>query len=94
MLARMAAAYGSWIYKIIGVEGKPQSLGRNFGYGLHQAEIDYLVTNEWAYTAEDILFRRTKLGLYFDDDMTRELTVYLNDFRGNNANTASGETSD
>ena len=37
--------------------------GRNFGAGLTEREIDYLVTEEWAITAEDVLWRRTKCGL-------------------------------
>ena len=41
------------------------------------SEIDYLVNHEWARTAEDILFRRTKLGLYFDEHMKNELDAYL-----------------
>ena len=77
VLARMAAAYGSRVYKIIGTAEKPHQLGRDFGNGLYQAEIDYLVNHEWARTAEDILFRRTKLGLYFDEHMTDELDAYL-----------------
>ena len=77
VLARMAAAYGSRINKIIGTAEKPHQLGRDFGNGLYQAEIDYLVNHEWARTAEDILFRRTKLGLYFDEHMTNELDAYL-----------------
>jgi glycerol-3-phosphate dehydrogenase len=39
-------------------------LGEDFGAGLHAREVEYLVTNEWALTADDILWRRTKLGLH------------------------------
>ena len=38
-------------------------LGEHFGAGLTQREVDYLIDHEWARTAEDILWRRTKLGL-------------------------------
>ena len=37
------------------------------GEGLYAAEVDYLVRNEWAQTAEDILFRRSKLGLHLGE---------------------------
>ncbi len=77
MLARMSAAYGSGIHKIIGTADKPNSLGLDFGNSLYQAEVDYLVTHEWARTADDILFRRTKLGFYFDEHMTSTLNAYL-----------------
>ena len=41
-------------------------LGRDFGHGLSEAEVRYLVAREWARSADDILWRRTKLGLRFD----------------------------
>ena len=37
-------------------------LGQHFGASLYQAEVDFLVREEWAH-AEDIVYRRTKLGL-------------------------------
>ena len=46
----------------------PADLGRDFGAGLTEREIDYLVANEWAETADDILWRRTKLGLRLGPD--------------------------
>ncbi len=39
-------------------------LGRDFGGGLTQAELDYLARDEWARTADDALWRRSKLGLH------------------------------
>ena len=54
-------------------------LGIDFGHGLSQREVDYLVQSEWAVTAEDILWRRTKLGLVFDDSQVVELNRYLNE---------------
>jgi glycerol-3-phosphate dehydrogenase len=39
-------------------------LGRNFGGGLYECEVEHCITNEWAKTAEDILWRRTKCGLH------------------------------
>ena len=38
-------------------------MGHDFGAGLTAREVDYLIANEWAETADDILWRRTKLGL-------------------------------
>ncbi len=38
-------------------------LGKHFGGLLYQAELDYLVEHEWARTAEDVLWRRSKKGL-------------------------------
>ena len=39
-------------------------LGRDLGGGLHEREVDYLRREEWAETAEDVLWRRSKLGLH------------------------------
>ena len=40
-----------------------QDLGEGFGADLTQREVQYLIDNEWARTADDVLWRRTKLGL-------------------------------
>jgi glycerol-3-phosphate dehydrogenase len=51
--------------------------GRSFGAGLSEAEVDYLRREEWAQTVEDILWRRTKLGLRLDAAQQAELGQYL-----------------
>ena len=61
---RLARAYGTRLEKILGHAGKMADLGVDFGAGLTQAEVDYLCASEWAGTAEDILWRRTKVGLH------------------------------
>ena len=57
--ARLAASYGSDARHIFGRAG----LGRDFGHGLSEAELRWLVAREWAQCADDVLWRRTKLGL-------------------------------
>jgi glycerol-3-phosphate dehydrogenase len=61
---RMAHGYGRRMTAIIGDAQSMDTLGTNYGYGLTDAEIDYLRAEEWAMTAEDVLWRRTKLGLH------------------------------
>jgi glycerol-3-phosphate dehydrogenase len=51
--------------------------GRDLGHGLTEAEVDYLVSQEWAQTNEDILWRRTKMGLRFDPAQVDALATYL-----------------
>ena len=51
--------------------------GREFGAGLCQAEVDYLVAEEWAETAQDVLWRRTKLGLRMSAEQAAALADYL-----------------
>ncbi|HEX4848072.1 MAG TPA: glycerol-3-phosphate dehydrogenase [Novosphingobium sp.] len=69
---RVARAYGTrarlWLDK---------DQGRDFGGGLSQAEVDYLVAEEWAVSAEDVLWRRTKLGLRLSKEQAAALADYL-----------------
>jgi glycerol-3-phosphate dehydrogenase len=48
-----------------------------FGHDLTEAEVDYLVDEEWARTAADILWRRTKLGLRLDAAETAALEAHV-----------------
>jgi glycerol-3-phosphate dehydrogenase len=61
---RLARAYGTRISDIVGASKRIEDLGEQFGAGLSGAEVEYLFTHEWARSAEDILWRRTKLGLH------------------------------
>ena len=61
---RMARAYGTRLARILGDARSLADLGEHYGAGLTQAEVDYLRDHEWARSADDILWRRTKLGLY------------------------------
>jgi glycerol-3-phosphate dehydrogenase len=63
LLGRLARAYGTRIDVVIGDADAISDLGRHFGAGLYEREVRYLVATEFARTAEDILWRRTKLGL-------------------------------
>ena len=54
-----------------------KDLGRHFGALLYQREVDYLVAQEWATCAEDILWRRGKMGLWFNAEQTKNLDDYL-----------------
>ena len=75
--ARLAQSYGSEAREILGDARGKAALGRDFGLGLSEAELRWLMTREWAHTAEDVLWRRTKLGLGATPAQVRELTDYL-----------------
>ena len=62
-VARLASAYGTRLRDIVGSATSVEELGRHFGAGLYEAELAYLRDKEFARTAEDVLWRRTKLGL-------------------------------
>lgn len=51
--------------------------GQDFGHGLYESELRYLLENEWASCAEDILWRRSNLGLFFDESQTRVLESWI-----------------
>ncbi|HVN41700.1 MAG TPA: glycerol-3-phosphate dehydrogenase [Steroidobacteraceae bacterium] len=75
--ARYARSYGSRIRRLLeGCRGG-QSLGEEVLPGLFAAEVDYLRRTEWARSAEDILWRRTKLGLRLPPDATGRLEAWL-----------------
>lgn len=52
-------------------------LGKQFASTLYQVEVDYLIEHEWATSCDDILWRRTKLGLVITDSEKKELNDYL-----------------
>ena len=74
---RFANSYGSRTQLILSGLDSVAALGKDFGNELYQAEVDYLIEQEWARTAEDILWRRTKLGLEFTDDQVTALEEYV-----------------
>ena len=59
----LAAAYGTRARDILGGARAAADLGVWFGATLTQAEVRYLMTQEWARTADDVLWRRSKLGV-------------------------------
>ena len=68
---RLAHAYGTK------AEGILTTLGQEVVPGLYAGEIEYLKTHEWAVTAEDILWRRSKLGLHLSPKDIKKLEAYL-----------------
>jgi glycerol-3-phosphate dehydrogenase len=66
LLRRLARAYGTRIDAVLGDAASLADLGRDLGSGLTEREVAYLRSTEFARTAEDILWRRTKLGLRAD----------------------------
>jgi glycerol-3-phosphate dehydrogenase len=64
MARRYAHAYGTRMERLLGNGGSIPDLGQPLGDSIYEAELEYLVTGEWAQTAEDVLWRRSKLGLH------------------------------
>ncbi|RUR09662.1 glycerol-3-phosphate dehydrogenase [Legionella sp. km772] len=78
LLDRYLNSYGTNTELFLGSCTNLSSLGKCFGTELYQVELDYLTGYEWAKTLDDVLFRRTKLGLAMSPDAKKELEEYLN----------------
>lgn len=65
---RWVRSYGTRALKLAGKADCLADMGRHFGAGLYEREAGYLVEQEWAQTAEDILWRRTKTGLHMNEE--------------------------
>ena len=74
---RVARAYGTAARGIFANAQSITDLGRDFGAGLHEREVRHLVANEWAMTAADIVWRRSKLGLRMTAAELRSLDEWL-----------------
>jgi glycerol-3-phosphate dehydrogenase len=61
---RIARAYGTRCEEFLGPAHSAAALGRDYGYGVSEAELDYARRAEWAASGEDFLWRRSKLGLH------------------------------
>jgi glycerol-3-phosphate dehydrogenase len=73
LVERLARTYGTRTAQLLGGAATAAELGRDHGCGLTSSEIGYLIEQEWARSAEDILWRRTRLGLEFPDSGLAEL---------------------
>ncbi|MBL4857641.1 MAG: glycerol-3-phosphate dehydrogenase, partial [Erythrobacter sp.] len=70
MLLRLGRAYGTRIDKVVGTATALEGLGEHFGGDLYEAELEYLVAHEFARTADDVLWRRSKLGMHLSEQAT------------------------
>lgn len=77
VLLRLARNYGYDIKEILNDCQQFSDLGEDFGHGLTQKEIEFLIQNEWAETCEDILWRRTKFGLIYNNAQIKHLHEWL-----------------
>jgi glycerol-3-phosphate dehydrogenase len=85
IIRRLARAYGTRARDILGDAREDADLGRAFGAGLTEAEVRHLVASEWARTADDVIWRRSKLGLRLGPAEVVALEGYLAGLSGANA---------
>ncbi|MFA0047011.1 glycerol-3-phosphate dehydrogenase [Vibrio sp. 10N.261.51.F11] len=80
LLLRYVTQFGTYTWDLLEGATCEADLGIQFSseaHGVYQAEIDYLINQEMAMTDEDILWRRTKLGLYMSESEQQALSDYL-----------------
>ena len=74
---RLAHAYGTRATKLLGSAKSLADLGQSFGATLTESEVRYLMSNEWACTADDVAWRRSKLGLRLSPDEIAALDEWI-----------------
>lgn len=74
---RYAKNYGTRAYQLLQHASTLEELGDHFGAGLYEQEVNYLIKHEWALSAQDILWRRTKLGLVMNKNDQEKLSNIL-----------------
>jgi glycerol-3-phosphate dehydrogenase len=74
---RLVRAYGTRVRQLLDGARRLEDLGRNFGAGLTEREVDYLMQAEWATRAEDVIWRRSKLGLRLSPEQKAALDEYM-----------------
>lgn len=79
-IERYAKNYGTLTHQLLSNKKSLQDLGKHFGADLYECEIEYLKRHEWAQTAEDILWRRTKLGLKLTQNEQQLLHAYMEQY--------------
>jgi len=76
-MQRLSRAYGTRLEKILAGARSLADLGQHFGGDLYEREVEYLATQEWASSAQDVLWRRTKLGLHLPAEAERRLADWF-----------------
>ncbi len=77
VMRRFVRLYGTRTGMILQDVIKIEDLGRDFGAGMYEAEIRYLVAHEWAREATDVLYRRTKRGLHMSEDQRADVAAFM-----------------
>jgi glycerol-3-phosphate dehydrogenase len=74
---RLARAYGTRVGLVVASARRLEDLGETFGGDLTAAEVRYLMAHEWAQTPDDVLWRRTKLGLRVSEEQRARLAAFM-----------------
>ncbi|RYU67706.1 glycerol-3-phosphate dehydrogenase [Aliivibrio finisterrensis] len=90
---RYVNQFGTLVWTLLENVTSEADMGRVFSEGVYQAEIDYLMKHEFSQKAEDVLWRRTKLGLYLTQDQQDAVAQYMNEKLGKKKGTKLAQVS-
>ena len=76
-LRRLIRSYGTEAASLLGDAQGAEELGQDFGAGLFERELDWLIDHEWVRSGDDVLWRRSKLGLRLSREQTEAVQTYI-----------------
>ncbi|BEP36319.1 glycerol-3-phosphate dehydrogenase [Variovorax sp. V59] len=88
---RLARAYGARVAELLGDAQSMADMGAAVAPGLHERELRFLQESEWAMSADDVLWRRSKLGLRYTAEERRQVAAWLQARTTNNSYMINGE---
>lgn len=80
---RYARTYGTRTEQLLGTAQSLEDLGEHFGHNLYEAELRYLIAEEWVVELDDAIWRRTKLGMWLDEDQKQRVAEWIREQRVN-----------
>ncbi|HSG94203.1 MAG TPA: glycerol-3-phosphate dehydrogenase, partial [Afifellaceae bacterium] len=91
---RLVRTYGTRARQIVAGVKENSDWGKQFGADLTEREVRHLIDEEWARTAEDVLWRRSKLGLRLTDAEFARLDTWMSAARGGQSETDASQPDD
>ena len=73
----LLARHGTVAHQLLAGIHQLEDMGKHFGAGLYECELRHLIEHEWARTAEDALWRRTKFGLRLSAEQTHDVAQWM-----------------
>ncbi|MEG1652912.1 MAG: glycerol-3-phosphate dehydrogenase [Hafnia sp.] len=80
---RYARTYGTRTEQLLGTAQSLEDLGEHFGHNLYEAELRYLIAEEWVAELDDAIWRRTKLGMWLDEGQKQRVAEWIREHRVN-----------
>ena len=76
---RLVRSYGTNAWVLMSGASAKKDMGQDFGASLSEREVNYLIQHEWAECADDVIWRRTKLGIHFSETEKKALDKWMSD---------------